>query len=70
MVSQSAKINDTFRFLDFKNIDLDIKIVILSALVQKLQYIFLQNDGQCKVLGYVSRANQSRIFLICIKAPT
>ena len=31
-----GKINDTISFLDLKNIDLDTKIFILSALVQKL----------------------------------
>ena len=31
-----VKTNGTIRFLDLKNIDLDTKIIILSALVQKL----------------------------------
>ena len=38
-----VKINDTIRFLDLKNIDLDTKIVILNNLVQKLAYISLPN---------------------------
>ena len=50
-----SKINGTIRFLDLKNIDLDTKIVILRALVQKLR----SQVEFCKMVSNVTRSGTS-----------
>ena len=42
--------------LTLKKLDLDTKIVILSALMQKfmVKEVFAQNGGKCNAFGYVS----------------
>ena len=59
-----AKINGTIRFSDLKNIDLDTKIVILSALVQMLwlKVVFLQNGCERNAFAYILYSNQSKYF--------
>ena len=59
------------RFLDLKNIDLDTKIVILSALVQKLWpktslFTMVVNVTRLRT-SHVQIAQD--IFFICWKAP-
>ena len=68
-----VKLNPTIRFLDLKNIDLVIKIIILSALVSKV----MVKEDFCKMVGnemhsirYVSRPNCIKHFLIHLKAVT
>ena len=58
--------NGTIGFLDLKNIDLDTKIVILSALVQKFMVkdISLHNGGQRNMFVYITRSNRPRYFFI------
>ena len=59
-----VKTDGTIVVLGLKNIDLDIKIVILSALSSKVMVkdIFLQNGGQHNAFAYVSHSNCSKCF--------
>ena len=61
-----SKINYTIRFLNLKNMDLDTKIVILSALVQVMvKDVSLHNNGgQRNTFVYVASSNCSKYFLI------
>ena len=60
------KANSTIGFLDLKNIELDTKIIILSALSSKVKVkdFFLHNGNQCNAFMYTTRSNCSRYFLI------
>ena len=52
-----VKTNRNMRFFDLKNIDLDTKIVILSALVQKLW----SKTSFCIMVANVTRARTSHV---------
>ena len=52
-----AKSSETIRFLYLKNIDLDTKMIILSALVQKLW----SKTSFCIMLANVTRSGMSHI---------
>ena len=51
--------------------DLDTKIVILSALVQKVMVkdIVFHNGGQRNAFEYITRLNPSRYFFHLLKGP-
>ena len=67
-----VKTNGTIGFLDLKNIDLDTKIIILSALVQKLwsttSFCIMVDNATRSHTSHVS--NHSKYFFIYWKAPT
>ena len=52
-----VKTNDTIRFVDLKNIDIDAKIVILSALVQKLW----SKTSFCIIVANITRSHTSHV---------
>ena len=63
---RSKLINDTIGFLDLKNIDVETKIVILSALVRKLWSkmsfcIMVDNVKKtCLPVAYIAQATSSQ----------